>query len=55
MIKSGIGILINTDLNIHSTRYTSPLKYFEYLAAGLKILAVDYEAHRKPFAENISF
>lgn len=56
LVKSGIGILINTDLNIHSTRYTSPLKYFEYLAAGLKILAVDYEAHRKlPFAENISF
>ena len=56
MCKSGIGVLINSDLNIHSTKYTSPLKYFEYLAANLKVIAVDFDAHKKlPFADNISF
>ena len=56
MCKSGIGVLINSDLNMHSTKYTSPLKYFEYLAANLKIIAVDFDAHKKlPFSENISF
>ena len=41
-----IGILINSSLNNHSYRYTSPLKYFEYLYAGLKIVAVDFPSHR---------
>jgi len=41
-----IGILINSSLNKHSYRYTSPLKYFEYLYAGLKIVAVDFPSHR---------
>jgi glycosyltransferase involved in cell wall biosynthesis len=41
-----IGILINSSLNKHSFRYTSPLKYFEYLYAGLKIVAVDFPSHR---------
>ena len=41
-----IGILINSSLNKHSYKYTSPLKYFEYLYAGLKIVAVDFPSHR---------
>ena len=54
--KSEIGLLINSNANEHSTKYTSPLKYFEYLAAELKILTVDFNSHRKlPFADNIVF
>ena len=51
-----IGLLMNSNLNSHSLKYTSPLKYFEYLAAGLKIIAVDFDAHKKlPYSENINF
>mgnify|MGYP001302329233 CR=1 FL=1 len=54
--KSDIGLLINSSKNLHSTKYTSPLKYFEYLFGGLKILAVDFESHHDlPYAENIHF
>ena len=54
--KAEIGLLINSDTNDHSTKYTSPLKYFEYLAADLKVLAVDFDSHRKlPFSEDIIF
>ena len=54
--KAEIGLLINSDGNDHSTKYTSPLKYFEYLAADLKVLAVDFDSHRKlPFSEDIFF
>ena len=56
MLESNIGILINSSENIHSTKFTSPLKYFEYMAAELKIIAVDFESHRElPFSDNISF
>ena len=56
LLKSEIGILVNSSKNIHSTNYTSPLKYFEYLAARLKIVAVDFKSHRNlPFANNILF
>lgn len=52
ILKSEIGILIN-DNNTHSVMHTSPIKYFEYLRGGLKILAVDYPAHRNlPLNEN---
>ena len=54
--KSSIGLLINTDDNLHSIQYTSPLKYFEYLYAGLKVVAVDFQSHHDlPFSENIIF
>ena len=54
--SSEIGLLTNSDLNKHSTHYTSPLKYFEYLYSGLKILAIDFPAHRNlPFSNNIVF
>ena len=53
---SNIGLLVNSNLNTHSTYYTSPLKYFEYLFGKLKVLAVDFPSHRAlPFNENISF
>ena len=52
--KAQIGLLINSSQNEHSFKYTSPLKYFEYLYSQLKILAVDFPAHRElPFANNI--
>lgn len=54
--KSSIGILINSNDNDHSVYFTSPLKYFEYLRGGLKVIAVDFPAHRElPFNELINF
>ncbi len=52
---SSIGLLINPP-DKHSKYFTSPLKYFEYIAGGLKVVAVDYPAHRDlPFQENIYY
>ena len=54
--KCSIGLLINSDDNQHSTKYTSPLKYFEYLYGGLSVIATDYPSHRSlPFNKMISF
>jgi len=56
ILDAEIGILMNTSENEHSKFYTSPLKYFEYLAANLKIIGVDFPAHRAlPFSEDITF
>ena len=50
------GLLLNSNKNMHSVKYTSPLKFFEFLSTGLKILAVDYPAHRElPHQENIFY
>ena len=50
------GILINSSDSDSTKLHTSPLKYFEYLAAGLSVLAVDFESHKiLPFADKISF
>ena len=47
--------MINSS-TIHSVYFTSPLKYFEYLRAGLKVIAVDFPAHRDlPFDNLITF
>ena len=36
--------------------HTSPLKYFEYLASNLKVVAVKFHSHQiLPFGENIEF
>ena len=54
--KSSIGVLINSDNNLHSIKYTSPLKYFEYLYAGLSVVAVNFKAHKiLPYSESINF
>lgn len=54
--ESDVGILINTEENKHSLLHTSPIKYFEYLKANLKIVAVDFPAHRSlPMSEKIIF
>ena len=53
--ESDIGLLINSS-DSDSSIHTSPLKYFEYLKSGLKIIAVDLPAHRAlPLSENIIF
>lgn len=44
MCNSEIGILINPP-DEHSKLFTSPIKYFEYLKAKLKILSVNYDSH----------
>ena len=54
--SNSIGILINSSRDIHSKQHTSPVKYFEYVRAGLKILAVDFEAHKLlPYSDQIYF
>ena len=54
--KSYIGLLINTDSNLHSVKYTSPLKYFEYMYSGLQVVASNFLAHKElPFAKHIHF
>ena len=56
MLNSYVGVLINSSNNIHSTRHTSPLKFFEYLRAGLNVVAVDFKSHKNlPFSEQIYF
>ena len=54
--KAQFGILINEGSDTHSLLHTSPLKYFEYLRSEVKVVAVDFPAHRElPFSKNISF
>ena len=55
MESADIGILIN-EQGQHSEMHTSPIKYFEYLRSGLKILAVNFEAHKNlPLNENVYY
>ena len=54
--RAKVGVLINSSASIHSLKYTSPLKYFEYLYAGLNVVAVDFESHHElPESKNIYF
>jgi len=54
--NSKFGILTNSSENLHSRLYTSPLKYFEYLAGKLLVLATDFESHRSlPYSEKIIY
>lgn len=56
LLRSEIGILINSKVNRNSLKHTSPLKYYEYLAAKLKVVAINFEAHKNlPFSDNINF
>ena len=50
-----VGLLINNSSK-HAELYSSPLKYFEYIAAGLNVVATDLTSHRKlPLSEEINF
>ena len=50
-----VGLLIN-NTSRHADLYTSPLKYFEYLASGLNVVATDLLSHRNlPLSNNINF
>ncbi len=54
--KAEIGLLVNTKSNLHSYKYTSPLKYFEYLLGGLAVVALNFPSHRDlPFSERINY
>jgi len=54
--SASYGLLINSPDNSHSYLYTSPLKYFEYLYADLKVLAVDFPSHRDlPLSKYLNF
>ena len=56
LLESEIGILINSPDNEHSTKFTSPIKYFEYLAADIKVIATNFDSHKiLPFSNKISF
>ena len=56
ILESEVGILINSEDTMHSKVFTSPIKYFEYLRGGLKVLAVDFTSHRSlPYSEDITF
>ena len=55
MESAEIGILLN-EKNQHSELHTSPIKYFEYIRANLKVLAIDFDSHHQlPITENIYF
>jgi len=55
LLSSSVGLLINAP-DKHSKYFTSPLKYFEYLAANLRVVAVDFPSHRLlPNQENIFY
>tara|TARA_Y100001970_G_C14079888_1_gene774099 strand:- start:82 stop:1182 length:1101 start_codon:yes stop_codon:yes gene_type:complete len=50
-----VGLLIN-NTSRHADLYTSPLKYFEYLASGLNVVATDLNSHRNlPLSDEIDF
>ena len=54
--NSNVGLLINSERDKHSTRHTSPLKYFEYLYAGVNVVAIDYPSHQSlPLGDKINF
>ena len=55
LMSSTVGLLINAP-DKHSKYFTSPLKYFEYLAASLSVVAIDFPSHRVlPNQENIFY
>ena len=51
---SHLGLLTNIK-STHSQRHTSPLKYFEYLGSGLKVLATEAPAHRSLPYQNLLY
>tara|TARA_B100000900_G_scaffold10449_1_gene8582 strand:+ start:77 stop:1204 length:1128 start_codon:yes stop_codon:yes gene_type:complete len=51
---SHLGLLTNVK-STHSQRHTSPLKYYEYLGSGLKVLATEAPAHRTLPHQNLLY
>ena len=50
-----VGLLINNNSR-HADLYSSPLKYFEYLASGLNVVATDLNSHRNlPLSDEVDF
>jgi len=55
LCEAEVGILMNSN-DTHSQQYTSPLKYFEYLASELKIVGTNFPSHKElPYSEHIEF
>jgi len=55
LCEAEIGILMNSN-DTHSQQYTSPLKYFEYLASELKIVGTNFPSHKAlPYSEQMEF
>tara|TARA_B100001564_G_scaffold359314_1_gene380607 strand:+ start:94 stop:1221 length:1128 start_codon:yes stop_codon:yes gene_type:complete len=55
MAISHIGVLTNIE-STHSQRHTSPLKFYEYIGSGLKVLATDALAHKSlPYQDSLYF
>jgi len=56
MEKATFGLLVNNGADQHSKFYSSPLKYFEYLRAGLNVLAVNLPSHNVlPYSDHIYY
>ena len=52
---SHFGILTNIN-SVHAQRHTSPVKYYEYLGSGMKVIATDSLAHKElPFQNEINY
>ena len=50
-----VGLLINNESH-HADKYTSPLKYFEYISMGLNVVATKNDAHTKlPYQDKIYY
>lgn len=55
MAISHIGVLTNIE-STHSQRHTSPLKFYEYIGSGLKVLATDALTHKSlPYQDSVYF
>ena len=53
--ECSVGLLINNESQ-HAEKYTSPLKYFEYISSGLNVVATENESHKKlPFEEKLFY
>ncbi len=53
--KCKVGLLINNESH-HAEKYTSPLKYFEYISMGLNVVATKNDAHKKlPYQDKIYY
>ena len=47
LLNSEVGLLVNSSESDHSLYHTDPLKYYEYSAADLKIIAPNFDSHSK--------